>query len=188
MAASQQHEASGMLGRWPRVPPSASRARSGPQDFAVIYATWFGAVSKWVRALGGPAADQQDLAQDVFLVVHQRLHEFDGHNVAGWLYQIARRRVRDFRRLRWFRLFATRAPLSESLPHVASDPEADLYVTELEACLVRMLAKLPESQRATFLMFEIEGYSGEEIAALQHVPLNTVWGRIHKARKKLGHP
>jgi DNA-directed RNA polymerase specialized sigma24 family protein len=35
------------------------------------------------------------------------------------------------------------------------------------------------------VLFEIEGNSGEEIAALQGVPINTVWARIHKARKKL---
>jgi len=183
-AADPLQEASGMLDRWPGVPRSGPRARSCP-EFAQIYENWFGAVRQWVRALGGPTADQQDLAQDVFLIVHQRLHEFDGKNVAGWLYQIARRRVRDFRRLRWFRLFLSRAPLSESLPHAALTPEGQLQMKELEQSLARLLATLPESQRATFVLFEIEGYSGEEIAALQHVPLNTVWGRIHKARKKL---
>jgi DNA-directed RNA polymerase specialized sigma24 family protein len=51
--------------------------------------------------------------------------------------------------------------------------------------LGRLLAKLPESQRAAFVLFEVEGYSGKEIAHLQGVPLNTVWARIHKARTKL---
>ncbi len=36
-----------------------------------------------------------------------------------------------------------------------------------------------------FTLFEIEGYSGEEVAKVQGVPINTVWARIHKARKKL---
>ena len=35
------------------------------------------------------------------------------------------------------------------------------------------------------MLFEIDGYSGEEIAEIQGVPVNTVWARIHKARKKL---
>jgi DNA-directed RNA polymerase specialized sigma24 family protein len=35
------------------------------------------------------------------------------------------------------------------------------------------------------MLFELDGYSGEEIAQIQGVPLNTVWARMHKARKKL---
>ena len=48
-----------------------------------------------------------------------------------------------------------------------------------------LLEKLNEDQRAAFVLFEIEGNSGEEIAAVMGVPVNTVWARIHKARKKL---
>ena len=51
--------------------------------------------------------------------------------------------------------------------------------------LERLFEKLTESERATLVLFEIEGYSGEEIAQLQGVPLNTVWSRIYKSRKKL---
>ena len=51
--------------------------------------------------------------------------------------------------------------------------------------LARLLSKLPEHQRVAFVLFEIEGYSGEEIARIQRVPVNTVWARIHKARAKL---
>jgi RNA polymerase sigma-70 factor, ECF subfamily len=47
--------------------------------------------------MGAPEAEREDLVHDVFIVVHRRLHDFDGENLAGWLYQIARHRVRDFR-------------------------------------------------------------------------------------------
>jgi RNA polymerase sigma factor (sigma-70 family) len=154
-------------------------------DFTTIYEAWFDVVAQWVRAMGGPAADHQDLAQDVFVVVHQQLHRFDGQNLPGWLYQIARHRVRDFRRLRWIRLFAARAPLSESLPCAALGPEAEALGQERRQILARLLSKLPGSMRDTLVLFEIEGFSGEEIAEIQSIPINTVWGRIHKARKRL---
>jgi DNA-directed RNA polymerase specialized sigma24 family protein len=35
------------------------------------------------------------------------------------------------------------------------------------------------------VLFEIDGYRGGEIARIQGVPINTVWARIHSARKKL---
>jgi RNA polymerase sigma-70 factor, ECF subfamily len=161
-------------------------APSEPLEFATIYETWFDDVSRWVRALGGPAADRDDLVQDVFLIVYRRLHDFDGQNVAGWLYKIARRRVRDFRRLAWVKnLVGRRAPLSDALTGSTSTPAELLERKERSAELERMLETLSDDQRVAFVLFEIEGYSGEEIARVQGVPINTVWARIYKSRKKL---
>ena len=170
-------------------PASASRLKAETLEFAEVYRSFFGHVSRWVRALGGPEAERDDLVQDVFVIVHRRLPDFDGKNIHGWLYQITRHRVRDFRRLRWFRLFLHSSgdvddSLTGSSP-ASKTPEGALGDKEHAAILQRLLAKLPEEQRAAFVLFEIDGYSGEEIARLQGVPLNTVWARIHKARSKL---
>jgi RNA polymerase sigma-70 factor (ECF subfamily) len=154
-------------------------------EFEEIYNRFFDEVRRWIRALGGPEADRDDLAQDVFLIVHRCLPAFDGENLPGWLYQITRRRVRDFRQLRWFRLFLAGARADDSLVSPTENPEAALRKREEEQILTRLLSKLPGAQRAAFVLFEIEGYSGEEIARLQSVPINTVWARIHKAREKL---
>jgi RNA polymerase sigma-70 factor (ECF subfamily) len=122
----------------------------------------------------------------VFVVVHRRLSDFDGQNLPGWLYQIARRRVRDFRRLLWVRhlLFGS-VPLSDSLTKPGAGPADSLETKERKELLEELLLKLNESERAALVLFEIDGYSGEDIAQIQGVPINTVWARIHKARKKL---
>src|SRR6186713_640187 len=86
------------------APAEMSSPEGGsPPDltFDGLYERWFADVSRWVRALGGAEADRDDLVQEIFLVVHRRLSDFDGQNVTGWLYQIARRKVRDHRRLLW---------------------------------------------------------------------------------------
>jgi RNA polymerase sigma-70 factor (ECF subfamily) len=156
-----------------------------PLDFEHVYRTFFQDVRRWTRALGGPEAEREDLVQDVFLIVHRRLADFDGENLVGWLYQITRHRVRDFRRLRWFRLFWGKAQIDDSFASPTEGPESALNRKEKEQLLARLLSKLPEGQRAAFVLFEIEGYSGEEIARFQGVAVNTVWARIHKARRKL---
>lgn len=157
-----------------------------PLEFEAVFEEWFERVASWVRALGGPESDQEDLVQDVFLIVHRRLPDFDGRNLAGWLYQIARRRVRDFRRLLWIRhVFSSSVPLSNNLLRLGPSPADDLETKERASQLADMLSTLNPDQRAAFVLLEIEGYSGEEIARLQSVPLNTVWARIYKARKKL---
>jgi DNA-directed RNA polymerase specialized sigma24 family protein len=51
--------------------------------------------------------------------------------------------------------------------------------------LTQMLARMSDKRRATLVLFEIEGYSGQEIAMLHGVPVKTVWTRLHHARKDL---
>jgi RNA polymerase sigma-70 factor (ECF subfamily) len=50
--------------------------------------------------------------------------------------------------------------------------------------LLALLSKMNDDRRAAFVLFEIEGLSGEEIARIQGVPVNTVWKRLHVARKE----
>jgi len=180
--------------------PSAGRVPAGPVNLAenepvepgdplsfhVIYASWFEQVSQWVRALGGPEADREDLVQDVFMVVHRRLPDFDGDNLPGWLYQIARRRVRDFRRLAWVKHFVFGSASHPENIVNGDTSAADLVETQQKAAILeRLLGRLNESERVALVLFEVEGYSGAQIAHLQGVSINTVWGRIYKARKKL---
>jgi RNA polymerase sigma factor (sigma-70 family) len=156
-------------------------------DFRAVYDQWFERVSRWICAMGGPAAEREDLIQDVFVVVHRRLPYFEGNNLAGWLYQIARHRVRDFRRLVWVRqIRAHSAPLTDSvLKDRRASPAETCETEEKRETLERLLNDLSDAERTALVLFEIDGYSGEEIAALQRVPLNTVWSRIYKARRKL---
>lgn len=156
-------------------------------SFERIYDEWFDHVSRWVAALGASEADREDLVQDVFIVAHRRLASFDGGNLAGWLYQIARRKVRDYRSLAWVKHFfsASRLPLIDSTLQTLKGPLDHLETREKLALLAELLTTLNPEQRAAFVLFEVEGLSGEEIARLQEVPINTVWARIYKARRKL---
>jgi len=139
---------------------------------------------RWVRAFGGLDADLEDLTQEVFVVVRRKLATFDGANLAGWLYRIAQRTVADYRRRAWFRRALFRPPQEpDPVQESASGPEADLEHKERCRLLVEILDQLSAKRRTAFVLFEIEGYSGEEIAALEGIPVNTVWTRLHHARK-----
>lgn len=171
----------------PAETPSPEGEAPSDLTFEGLYEQRFEDVSRWVRALGAAEADRDDLVQEIFLVVHRRLADFDGQNVAGWLYQIARRKVRDHRRLLWVKhLFGkTSLPLVDAMLTTKQSAFDELETKQKRQLLAELLEKLNEDQRAAFVLFEIEGASGEEIAALTGVPVNTVWARIHKARKKL---
>jgi RNA polymerase sigma-70 factor (ECF subfamily) len=163
----------------------ALRSPAVPQDFRAFYDAWFEEVARWIRALGGAEADRDDIVQEVFLVVRRRLDAFDGTNPAGWLYRITRRQVRDFRRRSWVKHIFTRRRVEDPdvLQSGAGGPSAALELREDQRILLAILGKIREERRTTFVLFEIDGLSGEEISRIQSVPLNTVWTRLYHARK-----
>jgi RNA polymerase sigma-70 factor, ECF subfamily len=174
---------------WPAVVGDGTGRGSSSLDihsFQAIYDTYYGEVARWIRALGGPAADQDDLIQEVFVVVYRRLHDFDGRNLAGWLYRITAHQVRDYRRLVWIKhIFRRSVALSSEVPSARPTPIMTLETRERQRNLELLLSRLSDPLRAAFVLFEIEGYTAEEISEMQSVPTNTVRARIHRARKKM---
>jgi RNA polymerase sigma-70 factor, ECF subfamily len=159
-------------------------AEPAPTDFQHIYSGHFQRVSQWVRAFGGLDADLDDLTQEVFMVVQRKLDSFDGPSMAAWLYGIARKTVSDHRRRAFLRRWLRGADLDAvPAPAAHGDPGASLERKEARRIVAAILNKMSAVRRSTFILFEIEGYSGEEIAELEGVPVNTVYTRLHHARK-----
>jgi len=181
--------AGGAAGKRADVPGGPSGSRTGgdrDSKFRDIYENWFDDVVKWLYALGAPAADTEDLAQEIFLVVRRQLFRFRGGNLAGWLYEISRRTVRDHRRRAWFRNLVLRRQDIDftQMPHTAAGPARSYEHAESRRLFQALVSRMSEKLRTAFVLFEIEGYSGEEIARIQDVPLGTVWTRLHHARKE----
>ena len=59
-----------------------------------------------------------------------------------------------------------------------------LEARERTRLLYRLLDELDEVHRTTFILFEMEGLSGEEIAAITDTRISTVWVRLSRARRK----
>jgi len=160
-------------------------ARLGDARFREIYDHWFDHILKWLYAFGVPSSDTEDLAQEIFLVVRRKLARFDGTNLAGWLYRITQLTVRDHRRRSWFKNLVVRRreiDLTE-LSHGGESPERRYEQRENRRIFQELMDKMSEKRRTTFVLFEVEGYSGQEIAEMHDVPLGTVWTRLHHARK-----
>lgn len=153
-------------------------------SFNVVYSTYFHTVQRWSYALGCPAADLADIAQEVFLIVQRKLDQFDGTNLVGWLYRITARKVKDHRQRAWFRKLL-HLPWSTYEPvAVASDPEEKYQHKQRQDALRRVLDQMSEKRRTAFIFFELEGYSGPEAAQLLEIPVQTLWTRLHYARRE----
>jgi len=164
---------------------SGIEPRSTTLDFERVYVEHFAHVARWARALGGLDADVDDLAQDVFMVVRRKLDTFDGPSVSAWLYGITRKTVSDYRRRAWFRRLWSGVNRSlDTVPpgeHAAATHPFERW--EAQRIMERVLARMSVVRRGAFMLFEIEGYSGEEIAELEGIPVATVYTRLHHARQ-----
>jgi len=158
-----------------------------PLSFEAVYHSYFRQVVGWMRAMNVPAGDLEDAAQEVFLVVRRKLSGFQGDNLAGWLFRIADLTARNYRRLAWFKNLFVREPGEDRCDAWAmgGTPAVTLEQKEDQRALAHMLASMSTKRRETLILFEVEGYSGQEIAALQGVPIKTVWTRLHHARRDL---
>jgi RNA polymerase sigma-70 factor, ECF subfamily len=171
----------------PPLPKSGEVARvAAPLEFDAVYTNHFHHVARWARALGGLSADIDDLTQDVFLVVRRKLGSFDGPSLPAWLYGITRKTVSDYRRRAFMRRLLggmIRSAEVSPEPHANADATDSYERLEARQLMVRVLEQMSDVRKTAFVLFEIEGYSGEEIAELEQIPLATVYTRLHHARK-----
>jgi RNA polymerase sigma-70 factor (ECF subfamily) len=174
--------------------PAASPSPAAPLSFEAVYRAHAKTVSRWASRLLGPGGDCEDVVQEVFIVVRQKLPRFEGHaEVTTWLYEITVRVVQDWRRRRrWWSWLAGHGPSpSRGLPMVrpslsgegTHDPVPRLEMRERVMLFYRVLDGLGEAYRTTFILFELEGLSGERIAEITGARVGTVWVRLTRARR-----
>jgi RNA polymerase sigma-70 factor (ECF subfamily) len=156
------------------------------RDFVSVYDACYADVARWARALGAPQADLADIVQDVFVVVHRRLPDFDGENLVAWLYRITAHQVRDYRRSMWIKhIFRKSVEVTAEVASVNPSQLMVLETREKQRRLEGLLSRLSTAIASTFILFEIEGYTAEEIAVIQGISITGVRARIQRGRKKL---
>ena len=149
---------------------------------AEIYREHADFVWRCLYRFGVDPNDMKDVLQEVFLEVHKSWSRFEGRSqVSTWLFGIALRVCNHYRRRRrgGREKFLEPAPVGID----SRTPEAAAVRNEARTRVVGILGSLSLEQRAVFVMFELEGYTCQQIAELIGVPLGTVYSRLHAARK-----
>lgn len=149
-----------------------------------VYEEHFQFVWKSLRRLGVPESDVPDAVQDVFIVVHRKLAEFEGRSkMTTWLFGIAMRVARDRQKSAYARRRVDDESAMSEQPDDAIDPALDLEHKQGLALLEAILGSMSLEQRAVFTLFELEGLTGEAIAEALEIPLGTVYSRLRLARE-----
>jgi len=131
----------------------------------------------------GQRQDAEDVVQDSFLTALLKLDTFDSDRPFGpWLLRIVANRAINARKARTLR---QTEPIPDGAPSAGDSPFDATRRSELHGELQRALAALPEQQRWIVELFEIEGFSGSEIAAMLEIADGTVRWHLHQARQTL---
>lgn len=156
-------------------------------DFDSVYEDMVGFVWQAARRMGVRDADTDDVVQEVFVIVHGRLAEFEGRaQLKTWVFKILVNVMKHY-----FRTHARKpgdvASGSGTEIHelVASQDHGPAVALErMEALRVvdRLLSQLDEDKRMVFVLAEIEQMSLVEIADVVEANANTVASRLRAAR------
>lgn len=133
-------------------------------------------------------ATAEDLTQETFLRVWNRIHTFDSArgNLQGWLVTVARNRAFDYLRSQQSSnsLATTNLDDLDRAGHFRSGSDQSDHIANRKA-VAQALNLLPEDQREVIELTHYEGMTQTEIAEKLGKPLGTVKGLVRGALKKL---
>ena len=139
------------------------------------------------------AEDAEDIAQEVFIQVHQSVSSFKGESkFSTWLYRITVTKSLDHerRKKRKKRFAFVRSIFGEQNEVLVNPPDFHhpgvvLDNKEDAAVLFRAIAELPESQRVAFTLNKVEGLSYQEVSEVMKNTVSSVESLMHRAKNNL---
>jgi RNA polymerase sigma-70 factor, ECF subfamily len=163
--------------------PIVRRAQQGDTSaFEQLYRAHFGRVFALCLRIAGDRTRAEELTQDVFVRVWEKLDGFEGRSAFGtWLHRLAVNVALGDRRaegVRVHRVFGVDEP--EQFETAGRPPDPGERVD-----LERAIATLPAGARAVFVLHDVEGFKHEEIARMQGTAVGTSKAQLHRARRLL---
>jgi RNA polymerase sigma-70 factor (ECF subfamily) len=164
--------------------------REAPQrlvTFEQVYDEQIDFIWRSARRLGVDDASLDDVVQQVFLVVHRRLAEYEGHaSTKTWLFAIllfvVREHRRTIRRKSPHHGASTTDPDTLIDTRVAHNPEQALERAEASRMIDRLLEELEDEKRVVFVMAELEQMTAVEISEATGLEPKAVYSRLRAAR------
>lgn len=151
-------------------------------SFEAIYQQHFDFVWSSVKRLGVGSDSMDDVVQEVFIVIHSRLHTLEQPEaLRSWIYGIVRRTVSGYRRSNRAKVVRETFAATQDAPLGPTPFDLTEQASELKL-LTKLLAGLDEAKREVFLLVELDEMSVPEAAAALEIPLNTAYSRLRAAR------
>jgi RNA polymerase sigma-70 factor (ECF subfamily) len=153
--------------------------------FAQIYEQHFAFVWRSLLLLGVSPASVEDVTQDTFNVVLQKLERFEERSsIRTWLFAIAQRIAANHRRMARRKTQPLR-PLTDSVVSNEPTPHALAEAQECARVVQRFVASLDAEFRSVFVLAVLEQVPARDVAQALRIPVNTVYTRVHHLREAL---
>jgi RNA polymerase sigma-70 factor (ECF subfamily) len=158
--------------------------------FGLLYQRYRTRAFALAFGMTGQREQAEDLTQEIFLRVFERLSSFHGQaKFATWFYRLALNHCINHCRheRRHFRTLAARddGPMTHVELRAVEQADVSLLRKELQQQLRSALLSLKPELRALLLLKEIEGLSYEEIAERLDCSTGTVASRLSRGRRLL---
>lgn len=139
----------------------------------------------------GDGDSAEDVTQETFISAYKSLNSFRDGSLKAWLLRIVTNACYDELRRRKRRPSSSLDELTDENDSFAflrdpqMGPEGQQQRLELIRAIERCLKNLPEDQRITAVLCDVEGYDYNEISRIMSTSLGTVKSRLNRARSKL---
>jgi RNA polymerase sigma-70 factor (ECF subfamily) len=158
----------------------ASAAAGDVSAFEHLYKTHLPRVHSLVRRMSG-GRDADELTQDVFVRVWQKLGSFRGDSAfSTWLHRLAVNVV-----IERFRQDATRRQRLHDGERIFETLSAPVRSRDFSMDFEAALLSLPDGAREIFVLHDVEGYKHREIGTLLGISSGTSKAQLHRARMML---
>ncbi len=144
--------------------------------FSELVARYRKRLTERSRSVLGNLADAEDVVQEIFLRMFQKIDQYHPGNFAAWLSSIARTVCLN-------RLAAALPPPLALNQAVRSMTFSDSV--EIRLSLEEALSSLPPMQRICLKLFYTEGCSYKQVAAQTSIPVKSVRAHIQNGRRRL---
>ncbi len=162
--------------------PAQPDEPEGPEfDLRFLFREHLDFVARSLLAHGIDSSGLDDAVQETLFVIHRRLSTYDpARPLRSWIYGISRNVARSLRRAH------RRRPTTPILELVDPSLGVEELVARREAAAVvsAFVRKLSQRLADVFVLSEVHGLSGPEVAEALGVELNTVYSRLSRARRK----
>jgi RNA polymerase sigma factor (sigma-70 family) len=161
--------------------------RGDMQAFTLLIRQHERLVAHMISRLVKNDEEREELCQDVFLKVYEKLAEFNFQSrLSTWIATIAYRHAINHMRKK--KLLYTAIPEDESYTaHFTEDvnPESLMEDTDMDTFVMKLVDLLPTNYKLVLTLYHVEGMSYEEIGAVTNMPEGTVKNYIFRARTLL---
>jgi len=169
------------------------RLKQGDESsFKIIVEQWQDMVYNTILGIVQNETEAEDLAQDVFIKVFEKIGTFKGDSkFSTWLYRIATTTALDHLRSRkrkkrfgFLQSLTGGGEDKEQIPDF-NHPGVSLDNKERAAVLFKAIESLPENQKTAYTLHKLEGLSYRDVSEVLNTTVSAVESLMSRANQNL---